>query len=323
MSVYRDTDQSPVSFRHPIGTALTATVTNSAGTVLDTVSGIAPTAGVYQYLVPWTLTQYDAKYNLVWTDGLGFSRKQTFEVVTPIVDIPNLRTVWPTDQNPTDAEVAEVEGVVRAVIQAYTGQPFGYSVGSKQYIGNGYGKIILNERCDSLLGILGGWSFLPSDFVQYDYTTNPATVVSTNTNGELNISRAGLTEDGWTLLIEWPEFLTVKESPPMELIDSAPSQDGTIRIPRRFYEQRDKGVQYTLYGEWGYVEVPDEVQEAAVLLANDYLTGDSGYRDRYLEILKIQQDSFTYHPGAFRGTGNARADLLLGSYRRMTRMIIL
>jgi hypothetical protein len=139
----------------------------------------------------------------------------------------------------------------------------------------------------------------------------------------LNIDRAGVIEDGWSLLMNWPEYLDVRQSPPLELLDSAPSQDGTIRIPRRIMRERDKGQPYQITAEWGYDAVPEEVQEAALLLANDYITNDSEYRDRYLEILKIQQDSFTYHPGAFRGTGNARVDLLLGPFRRQNGMVIL
>jgi hypothetical protein len=87
--------------------------------------------------------------------------------------------------------------------------------------------------------------------------------------------------------------------------------------------ERDYGTQYTLHAEWGYDAVPDEVQEAAMLLANDYASHEVGYRDRYLQILKIQQDSLTYHNAAFRGTGNARVDLLLGGFRRQNGMIVL
>lgn len=314
MSVYRDT-AGTVSFKHPIGTPLTATFTDATGAVVDTQTGIASVAGVYTAQVKWQLTQYDAQYRITWTDGSGFSRTQSFEVVTPIVDLSELRTIWTDGSNPTDDEVAEVEQAVRAVVQTYTGQPFGYSVGTQNYIGNGSGKFLLKQRVNKLMGALGGWSFYPSDYIDPNGNTN--------LNGELNLDRCAVIEDGWTFLIEWPQYLTVKESPPMELINLAPSEDGTIRVPRRFYARKDEGVQYSIYAEWGYAEVPDEVQEAAMLLANDYITNDSQYRDRYLEILKIQQDSFTYHPGAFRGTGNARADLLLGPYRRQTGMIIL
>jgi hypothetical protein len=139
----------------------------------------------------------------------------------------------------------------------------------------------------------------------------------------LNVEFAAPIQDGWAVLLKWPEFLTNKQSPPEELVQFETGSDGVIRVPRRFWERKDRGTHYVLTGAWGYDAVPDDIHEAAMLLANDYLAGDSEYRDRYLEILKIQQDSFTYHPGAFRGTGNARVDLLLGPYRRQNGMIIL
>lgn len=309
-SVYRDT-QGSVTFNHPIGTALTATITDSTGAVVDTQTGITPVGGQYTAQVKWQLTQYDAKYTVTWTDGNGFSRTQTFDVVTPLVSLETLRTIY-TDTNITvqDDELAELEKTVRVVIERYTGQSFGWSVGSRTYVGTGTGKLILKDRCNKLTGILGGWSMYPS--------TQPG-----NTNGELNLDRAALIQDGWTCLIQWPEFLNVRETPPMELIQFAPAQDGTIRVPRRYMKERDYGTQYVLNAEWGYDAVPDEVQEAAMLLANDYASHEVGYRDRYLQILKIQQDSLTYHNAAFRGTGNARVDLLLGGFRRQNGMIIL
>jgi hypothetical protein len=322
MSVYRDTN-SVVVFEHPFEGPLDASVYNGGADPILTVTGLTPTAGQYTLNLTYGETQFDGNLNVVWS-GTNFTRTQVVEVVTPVVSTSRLRTLY-TDQaqTVTDSELADLEATVRAIIQTYTGQRFGYSVGSRNYIGNGSGKLILNERCNNLEGILGVYGGWPSDYVQ---TTDPVTGLTTNItnlNGELNLERAGLIQDGWAILINFPEYLDVRQSPPMETLNFAPSQDGTIRVPRRIWSRYDKGTPYTLYGEWGYSSVPEPVSEAAMLLANDYITNDSGYRDRYLEILKIQQDSFTYHPGAFRGTGNARVDLLLGPYRRQNGMIIL
>lgn len=320
MSVYRDT-QGSVTFSHPIASALTATVKDAAGVVQYTSDPISsfpdftvPGQNLFTLDVPWTLTQYDADYTITWSDGADFSREQSFRVVTPIVSLDRLVAVYP-DQYAPFGDLQDLERLVRHVIETYCGQSFGYSVGTQTYVGTGTGKIILKQRANKLLGALGGYGMYPSDWVAPDG--------STNLNGELNLERVSIIESGWSLLFNWPAYLDVREAPPMELIQFAPAQDGTIRVPRRVWKERDKGVQYQIDASWGYEVVPDDVQQAALLLANDYITGDSDYRDRYLSILKIQQDSFTYHPGAFRGTGNARADLLLGPYRRQTGMIVL
>lgn len=320
MSVYRDT-QGSVTFSHPIASALTATVKDAAGAVQYTSDPITsipdftvPGQNLFNADIPWTLTQYDADYTITWSDGAGFSREQSFQVVTPIVSLDRLVAVYP-DQYAAFGDLQDLERTIRRIIQSYCGQVFGYSVGTQTYVGNGTGKIVLKQHCSKLMGALGGYGMYPSDWVAPDG--------STNVNGELNLERAATIEDGWSLLFNWPTYLDVREAPPMELIQFTPAQDGTIRVPRHVWRERDLGVQYQIYGAWGYEAVPEDVQQAALLLANDYIAGDSEYRDRYLSILKIQQDSFTYHPGAFRGTGNARADLLLGPYRRQMGMTII
>jgi hypothetical protein len=321
MSVYRD-NNSTVTFVHPIGGPLTATiysVDNLTTPVVDaqSVTPVSNGDGTYSYTlaVPYSAAQYDGKLNVVWSNGGSFTRTQPVNVVTPIVSLARLKTIYDDGSNPGAGDLYDLENTIRVIIESFCGQGFGYSVGSKTYTGNGSGKIALKQRLFNFQGILGVYGGYESDFV--------SPTGQTNLNGELNLDRASVAGDGWSVLMNWPQYLTVRESPPIELLNIAPSQDGTIRVPNRFYNNRDFGTSYTIYGEWGYDAVPDEVQEAAMLIANDYVTGDSGYRDRYLQILKIQQDSFTYHSNAFTGTGNARADQLLTEYRRQMGMTII
>lgn len=309
MSVYRDTNASVV-FEHPYPGPLTATVYRDSEPIL-TVDTLTPTMGRFTLPLTWRETAYDGTLTVAWSAD-DFAREQTVEVVTPIVALSRLKALY-EDDNPHEGDLAELETTVRLVIESYSGQKFGYSVGSRTYVGNGSGRLILNERCAKLRGILGVYGGYPDYFVSTEGVLN--------LNGELNLSRATVTQDGWGLAINFDEYLSTKQ--PSDVTEGQRSPNGVIRVPRSFARTRDLGAAYTLTGVWGYSEVPADVQEAALLLANDYLTGDSGYRDRYLSILKIQQDSFTYHAGAFRGTGNARVDLLLGPYRRKTGMIVL
>lgn len=333
MSVYRDTNTA-VTFTHPVGVPLTATVTRENGTVSSSAGPISPVSGSYTYNLTYHDTQYDGKLTITWTgtDEMSnpFSRAQAIEVVTPLVTTSQLQTIF-TQTPPAQGDLIELENTIRAIIETYVGQTFGYSYGVKTYTGTGAGKLILKDRLANLVGILGGLGMATSDTTQLivDANGNPVLdgngnpTYKTNLNGELNTGFVSVIQDGWTILMDWPQFLTLKQAPPEDLIQFAPSQDGTIRVPRRYWAEYDQGTQYTITAGWGYDAVPDEIQEAALLLANDYVTNDSGYRDRYLEILKIQQDSWTYHPGAFRGTGNARVDLLLGPYRRQNGMVII
>jgi hypothetical protein len=285
MSVYRDTN-ADVVFEHPHPGPLTATVYRDGVSIWSAEDLTPATPGRYVISLTWKETAVDGTLSIVWT-GDDFTRQQEVEVVTPVVSISRLRTIY-DDVNKTDAELAELEVSVRTIIEAYTGQKFNYSVGAKQVRTNG-GKAILDDRLTTLTSVTG----------PQGYTL-----------------RVG--NDGFTVYSQPdPSALPTREADVYDLAD-----DHVIRAPGAKVN-RYQDATYTVTGEWGYVAVPEDVQEAALLLANDYLTGDAGYRDRYLYILKIQQDSFTYHSGAYRGTGNARADLLLAKHRRNTRMVIL
>jgi hypothetical protein len=285
MSVYRDTADSVV-FEHPIEGPLTATIYRD-DVVLSTTPTVDKDEVTGQFVVPlnWTATATDGTLTVVWTTQ-GFERTQQIEVITPIVPLSRLRTLF-ADQNLGDGDLKDLEATVRVVIEAYTGQKFGY-YGSyaRAFAGSGSERIALDRRISKLNTVNG----VAPDGVK-------------------------IGADSYSLLVS-RDFTAIQSAGVVEV-------NGVIRLPDWYVKTFRKDLSFVVDGEWGYLNVPGDVQEAALLLASDYLTGDAGYRDRYLYILKIQQDSFTYHPGAFRGTGNARADLLLSSYRRKTGMTIL
>lgn len=75
-----------------------------------------------------------------------------------------------------------------------------------------------------------------------------------------------------------------------------------------------KSDRYFLKGEWGYRSVPEQIQLAAMLLAQDYGCDQSVWRDRYIDMMKNVDWSITFHDKAFEGTGNVKVDQILQSY---------
>jgi hypothetical protein len=71
---------------------------------------------------------------------------------------------------------------------------------------------------------------------------------------------------------------------------------------------------YYITGTWGWKFVPSEVKEAARLLVNDFASGDTIYRDRYLTSMTAADWRIQFNSGAFAKTGNVRADQLLSNY---------
>ena len=76
-------------------------------------------------------------------------------------------------------------------------------------------------------------------------------------------------------------------------------------------------------GRWGWDRAPKPVQEAALLLVEDFLAPEAAYRDKYLESLTSPDWRIQFHGNAFRGTGNVRVDQLLADYVNKNRWVII
>lgn len=292
MSVYRDTNATVV-FEHPYEEPLTAAVYRNGAKIMQSTP-ITSNAGRFELDLTYRETQFDGELLIVWTGGdvFPFERQQYVEVASPIVPLSRLRTLF-TNTNYQDADLAELENNIRLVIQAHTGQQFGFEVGSKRVTGTGEKKISLPQRLNRLYSVTGG----------------PVTY--------FNVSA-----DGWSLNLGWKNYMGIKEMPPEDYIENVTVVSGVIHVPDSYWKKFHRGTTYTIEGEWGYPTVPADVQEAALLLANDFGNGENLYRDRYLEAIKSGDWNLTFSEGAFRGTGNARADGLLQKYRREGMVII-
>lgn len=292
MSIYRDTNASVV-FEHPHPGPLTATVYREGVTLPIHIPAapIPSVGGKFTLELPWQATQYDGALTVVWT-ATGFERKQTVTVRSPIVPLSRLRTLF-LDTNWGDTELSEIENNARLVIEAHTGQSFGYEVGVKYVTGTGEKKMALPQRLNRLYTVTGG----------------PVTYFS-------------VSADGWYLYTSYKNWLGIKEMPPEEYMPETTLVGGVIHVPDVYWKQFHRGTSYAVEGEWGYPEVPEDVQEAALILANDFGTGENLYRDRYLEAIKAGDWNLTFSQGAYSGTGNARVDNLLDKYRRQGMVII-
>lgn len=295
MSVYRDTDTT-VYFEHPYPGDLVATVyRNGVQLVVDReVTKTAP--GKFELALSYNETQFDGRLDIIWAgtdEALPFQRTTSVEVITPLISLSDLKTVF-VDTHMGEGELKELEEQVRIFIQSYTQQSYGYEVGSHSVVGNGEKKVALPKRLIKANNITGG-----------------------------PVGYFGIANNGWYLYVSNKNYLSIKEMPPEEYVDNnVYMTQGVIYVPDSYWKQFRTGVTYTIDGEWGFYTVPDDVRQAALLLAKDFGTGENLYRDRYLETMKAGDWNFTFAPGAYRGTGNARADQLLDPYCRQGMVII-
>lgn len=276
-------------------TVPTAVLTRADGTeVSKTVSTEAPPTGItqrYSITIGIADTATDGELTVLWTviiDGESVAIDETYEVITPYLSISEVKEIYPTA---TDAEAVEVEAAVRHVINAHTGQSFGYAKNRTQTVeGHGEAALRLPERLVNLTGV--------STLVDI---LDPHSVI--------------VVSDGWYLKKRWTEVTGNRttentywgeDSRPGGVI-YAPSIGGKGSIWKNDYP-------FEITGDWGYKSVPAPVKEAARLLVNDYACSEQLYRDRYLESIKAADWRLQFSSRAWEYTGNVRADQLLSEY---------
>jgi len=263
----------------------TAVLTDASGLTrsLTVTQDAAPTGVDDRYHVVLTMadTQNEGDISISWDftiGGVAVNKVDDFSVVTPYLTIAEVKKIWDTA---TDEEAQNIEASVRHIINAHTGQSFGKSTGVKLAQGTG-STLTLPERIISVYKV----------------------------NGSLAADYFDIVGDGWYLkFYAWGV-------PPVKADYYGLHQHvgGVIHNPDSVKFGQFSDTTCKVEGTWGWNSVPEPVKEAARLLVNDYACGDSNYRDRYLTSMTAADWRIQFHSGAFRQTGNVRADQLLDNY---------
>lgn len=250
----------------------------------------------YSVIIPLRFVQHDSTLKVAWeivyNEDSWFhtiNKTTTVDVITPILTKEEIRDIDAYVFR-EDSEVFKIEKAVRHIIQAYTGQSFGYYVGTEHVRGSGGSALFLPRKLVRLEGIndstyVSGYSVDPEGYV--------------------------LRKNGW----EGP--YGTFDVPPVkaDFYGLHMHVGGAIHDPNGVrFQQWNTASTYSITGHWGYEEIPAQVKEAAKLLVNDYACADAQYRDRYLTSMTAADWRIQFHSGAFLRTGNVRADQLLSEY---------
>lgn len=242
---------------------------------------------VAEVTLPYAATTQDGDIRVVLHfthESTSYNPEKTVSVVTPVLELHEVKAILGDDA--TDDEVRSVEAAVRHVINAHTGQTFGYSEKTIVVPGTGDRSLRLPERLISF------------------------TVLETP-EATYNTAGFSIASDGWYLRLYQSSLLTIKQMPPEFSLDRGP----VIQTPyTSYWSNFSRSRTFSITGKWGYESVPAQVKEAARLLVNDYACSEALYRDRYLESIKAADWRLQFSSQAWDYTGNVRADQLLADY---------
>jgi len=238
--------------------------------------------------LPYAITHEDGEFQVVWTyamEGQTYTRADEHKVVTPLFSQTELVDYDQIFTSLSSAQVVRLEKFIRLIVEAYTGQTFGFYSGTVNAYGDGSTVLSVDRRIISLDS--------PNDPTPY-------------TNYRITASQYGV------------EALR-GVNPNIGTYD--PKTD-TIYNPYAVGAGFHNNIRYTFSGKFGWTSVPTEVKEAALILAGEFSCNEATWRDRYIKSIRAADWRFDFDGRAFTGTGSASADLLLDKYRLVGAAVI-
>jgi hypothetical protein len=254
--------------------------------------------GVYILNLPVDATYKARDFKLVWSynvQGSSQSRSHKLFVVQPYVDHAQAYEYLRIGNDPSDPnyrsydEIVSAERYARKVIENHTGQKFYSYPDVCSVYGIDSDVLMLPAKIQSLYKLYANDILLEDNLNNID-----------NWNYKVDV-----TESGFALRINRADMLdnTVYTANGM-VPPSINGSSGTFR----------RGVRYTVFGNFGWNDIPDEVELATMELMKDYFSKDNMWRNKYVTKISTFDWDFEYGSGSTSGTGNLYADQLLSDY---------
>ena len=272
----------------------TVPILNLTATKLETDNG------TYQIVMPLSYCRRNRKFKIVWSYSVGGtlgSHTYYTDVVTPYA---NLADVWEDLNFGTDAsdpnyktyhEVQMAEKYARKLIESFTAQFF-YLYDDIQIVyGHGSDILPLPFRVSEV------HELYENDVLLVDKINNVNNwiydpIISESKFG-IRVNRQNLTDN---------LVYTANGLIPPSIND------------RGYGGAFKKEARYTVSGRFGWSSVPDNVEEACIILIGQFFEKDTAWRNKYVKNISTFDWQFEYMEDAHRGTGNLYADQLLLPY---------
>jgi hypothetical protein len=242
---------------------------------IETEASVIDTAAT----IPYSVVADGGEVVVDWTytvEGKEYNRLDSFTVVTPLFTQEELVNYDTQFTALTSDQVVTLERFVRLIVESATGQSFGQERGKMTLYGNGTSILQSPKRIISLDGYFSGAGYK---------------VVSDGYGVEVY---RGLLPSG----------AIVGNMAGGPIYDPYPYSGTSFR----------NNFRYEVSGFFGWRSVPEEVKQAALILAGEFACDESTWRDRYIKSIRAADWRFDFNSQAFSGTGSLSADQLLSKF---------
>jgi hypothetical protein len=265
-----------------------------------TATKLETDAGTYQIIIPFQYCGRNRKFKIVWSytvNGNSGSHSYYIDVVTPYA---NMSDIWedlnlgtdPSDPNyKSYHEIQMAEKYARKLIEAFTAQFF-YLYDERQIV------------------YASGSDILPLPFKVYEIHElyeNDILLVDNINNVNNWVYNPIISESGFGIRVNRQDLMddivyTANGLVPPSIVDYGNS--GAFK----------KDYRYAVQGRFGWSSVPDNVEEACIILIKQFFEKDTAWRNKYVKNISAFDWKFEFMEDAHRGTGNLYADQLLLPY---------
>lgn len=260
--------------------------------------------GTYYIVLPFSFTTSLKKYKVIWqyqVSGNSASHFDSFEVVQPYANLSDVFEDLNFGTDPSDPnyksyhDIQMAEKYARKLIELYTTQYFYPYLDTHVAYGYGADILPLPFKLNQLTELY------ENDLLVYQY---PAPSINDPNKWPYDPI---ISESGFGIRVN-------RQNEADQITYSA---NGLV--PKTIYDQNYSGAfkkdyRYIVKGTFGWESIPDNVEEACIILINDFFNKDSAWRNRYVSKIQTFDWTFEYMEDAHRGTGNYYADMLLQPY---------
>jgi hypothetical protein len=256
--------------------------------------------GTYQIVLPLSLCRRNRKFKIEWRYQVNNNQASHIyftNVVTPYANLSDVIDDLNFGTDPSDPnyksyhELQMAEKYARKLIEIYTNQSF-HLYDDRQIV---YGS---------------GSDILPMPFKLneiHEVYENDVLLIDNINNVKNWIYVPMISESGFGIRVNRQQLMD-------DMIYSANGMVQPTINDQGFSAAFKKDRRYSVQGRFGWSSIPDNVEEACIILIKQFFDQDRAWKDKYVKNISTFDWKFEFLQDAHKGTGNLYADQLLSPY---------
>ena len=263
-------------------------------------------SGVVSYELPKDFEKYDKTYSLyIYSLDENDQPDETIVIDNLYIYRPYVNPASLADIDCDEEEYIQLERTARQIIDTLVGG-FYYTSGEIETVGLGADYLPLSKRANKINQVYENnvkiYDRLDPIDGQHTYIITPdKSAMTIETNYEYN------------RLQSRPVRLPIAASDSIMLYGD--DYDAVLALTEiKGSAIFPKDWDYTVYGEWGWAVVPQDIKDATKMLINDLRCGKLSYVQKYVTEYQTDQFRVKYSDLSLRGTGNLLVDKILENY---------